>query len=217
MIRRPPRSTLFPYTTLFRSRGIGQLLLVKRLRVLDVVEERGVRGGRGGIELALPRILEVVGRARAAVGPLRVLADREGPRRPVAVRGDLLRDVRDRLEVDVELHEPREQRRHAVAVEVLVEVLARRVVLKPAPAAQSPVLLSRQLFAGRELRGSRGRAGVETRRAHRREPAGDSQEIPSPHADGGEARGQELQLALGDARNTHERISLPISVWDLAR
>src|SRR5687767_16010259 len=25
MIRRPPRSTLFPYTTLFRSREIGQL------------------------------------------------------------------------------------------------------------------------------------------------------------------------------------------------
>src|SRR2546427_2319096 len=24
MIRRPPRSTLFPYTTLFRSRGFGQ-------------------------------------------------------------------------------------------------------------------------------------------------------------------------------------------------
>src|SRR5690242_20834871 len=24
MIRRPPRSTLFPYTTLFRSHGIGQ-------------------------------------------------------------------------------------------------------------------------------------------------------------------------------------------------
>src|SRR3712207_2638668 len=26
MIRRPPRSTLFPYTTLFRSQGIGQAL-----------------------------------------------------------------------------------------------------------------------------------------------------------------------------------------------
>src|SRR3712207_7555208 len=26
MIRRPPRSTLFPYTTLFRSAGLGQLL-----------------------------------------------------------------------------------------------------------------------------------------------------------------------------------------------
>src|SRR5256885_11187806 len=28
MIRRPPRSTLFPYTTLFRSAGVEALLLV---------------------------------------------------------------------------------------------------------------------------------------------------------------------------------------------
>src|SRR5260370_32821360 len=28
MIRRPPRSTLFPYTTLFRSRLLGELQLV---------------------------------------------------------------------------------------------------------------------------------------------------------------------------------------------
>src|SRR2546426_9398108 len=27
MIRRPPRSTLFPYTTLFRSRSLGQVAL----------------------------------------------------------------------------------------------------------------------------------------------------------------------------------------------
>src|SRR2546425_3796086 len=27
MIRRPPRSTLFPYTTLFRSRGRGRLIV----------------------------------------------------------------------------------------------------------------------------------------------------------------------------------------------
>src|SRR5438034_2202347 len=27
MIRRPPRSTLFPYTTLFRSRDIGRMVL----------------------------------------------------------------------------------------------------------------------------------------------------------------------------------------------
>src|SRR3712207_7978106 len=26
MIRRPPRSTLFPYTTLFRSEGIGEIV-----------------------------------------------------------------------------------------------------------------------------------------------------------------------------------------------
>src|SRR2546430_10689235 len=36
MIRRPPRSTLFPYTTLFRSVGIGMLytpLLVDRMQL----------------------------------------------------------------------------------------------------------------------------------------------------------------------------------------
>src|SRR3712207_9561336 len=42
MIRRPPRSTLFPYTTLFRSRGAGR-------RVAGAVRGgwRGVRGRRG--------------------------------------------------------------------------------------------------------------------------------------------------------------------------
>src|SRR3712207_7175597 len=39
MIRRPPRSTLFPYTTLFRSPGGARSL--DRLR-------RGGRGGHGG-------------------------------------------------------------------------------------------------------------------------------------------------------------------------
>src|SRR5256885_12468596 len=34
MIRRPPRSTLFPYTTLFRSRGVD-LGLVDHLRTSD--------------------------------------------------------------------------------------------------------------------------------------------------------------------------------------
>src|SRR2546422_11611275 len=58
MIRRPPRSTLFPYTTLFRSqiaadarlRGRGEIL---RLDRRDLVEPaRGERqvGGRGGGE-----------------------------------------------------------------------------------------------------------------------------------------------------------------------
>src|SRR5437588_11478090 len=32
MIRRPPRSTLFPYTTLFRSESILSLALLSRLR-----------------------------------------------------------------------------------------------------------------------------------------------------------------------------------------
>src|SRR2546426_6667039 len=35
MIRRPPRSTLFPYTTLFRSRGLEELLHLERGADLD--------------------------------------------------------------------------------------------------------------------------------------------------------------------------------------
>src|SRR2546422_6705948 len=38
MIRRPPRSTLFPYTTLFRSRTIGD-----RERAEDLVQEVFIR------------------------------------------------------------------------------------------------------------------------------------------------------------------------------
>src|SRR2546429_6698295 len=38
MIRRPPRSTLFPYTTLFRSLEIGVLLQ----EVLDAKQDHGV-------------------------------------------------------------------------------------------------------------------------------------------------------------------------------
>src|SRR2546422_2070936 len=44
MIRRPPRSTLFPYTTLFRSQGVGQAgraaLAAGRLRDRDDHHER---------------------------------------------------------------------------------------------------------------------------------------------------------------------------------
>src|SRR2546428_8063363 len=44
MIRRPPRSTLFPYTTLFRS-----LVLVQRGRLLDAVRVAELDGQlRGG-------------------------------------------------------------------------------------------------------------------------------------------------------------------------
>src|SRR2546422_11606128 len=61
MIRRPPRSTLFPYTTLFRSvhRGVGKLaeLLDRHLgratRPVQVPED-GLEGG--ALDLRLPRI-----------------------------------------------------------------------------------------------------------------------------------------------------------------
>src|SRR5262245_64319635 len=54
MIRRPPRSTLFPYTTLFRSGGISPDLPRRR--------PRGRRLDRGGARL-LPEFLEPEPRA----------------------------------------------------------------------------------------------------------------------------------------------------------
>src|SRR3989449_8312514 len=56
MIRRPPRSTLFPYTTLFRSQGPGRsqplpLLRPGELRQVRAGDARAVPGppgGRGG-------------------------------------------------------------------------------------------------------------------------------------------------------------------------
>src|SRR5947208_10543712 len=44
MIRRPPRSTLFPYTTLFRSHGHDHELRVEHLREID----RSLRRFLGG-------------------------------------------------------------------------------------------------------------------------------------------------------------------------
>src|SRR2546427_9463414 len=67
MIRRPPRSTLFPYTTLFRSR-------------LHEVEEQhpGERGEREGVALG-----PAAGRRQAVRQPLQ-----RGPEHPEEPRGD---------------------------------------------------------------------------------------------------------------------------------
>src|SRR3712207_7826632 len=46
MIRRPPRSTLFPYTTLFRSHGPADILLGPR---------HGGRGPSIGVPIGAPR------------------------------------------------------------------------------------------------------------------------------------------------------------------
>src|SRR5438270_2688746 len=55
MIRRPPRSTLFPYTTLFRSQlvGVDHLPHVREhlaFFVLDVVPDLGHQGGELVVE-----------------------------------------------------------------------------------------------------------------------------------------------------------------------
>src|SRR2546422_4997879 len=53
MIRRPPRSTLFPYTTLFRS--------LRRSDVAVLADEKGVQPLRGAVGLLVGRDLVAVG------------------------------------------------------------------------------------------------------------------------------------------------------------
>src|SRR5690348_17583818 len=68
MIRRPPRSTLFPYTTLFRSPG-------SRFR-------RTVPGARreARVDTRLARVDRALGRARTVGGQARQARDRKSTR-----------------------------------------------------------------------------------------------------------------------------------------
>src|SRR3712207_7841263 len=77
MIRRPPRSTLFPYTTLFRSPDqlVGRDLRdrPRALRV-PVLVRRGARLRRGADDQARPAVLP------APAGPVRARPDRKSTR-----------------------------------------------------------------------------------------------------------------------------------------
>src|SRR2546429_9075004 len=81
MIRRPPRSTLFPYTTLFRSRA--------RPRAAEAGEVRGIREGLPGSAAtppAVPAGARVPRRGVRADGPARGGA--RGARAPPAARSE---------------------------------------------------------------------------------------------------------------------------------
>src|SRR2546427_7834302 len=68
MIRRPPRSTLFPYTTLFRSRCLG------RFRGVFGSQERDI-----GADLRVVRVLrEIVVHVRACVGEQHLMDELDG-------------------------------------------------------------------------------------------------------------------------------------------
>src|SRR3712207_8865115 len=70
MIRRPPRSTLFPYTTLFRSGGSH------------------VRREPGGVRRAADRPVRRQPRRERGVGGRGAVAPGPGGRRPRRLRGD---------------------------------------------------------------------------------------------------------------------------------
>src|SRR2546430_12587197 len=65
MIRRPPRSTLFPYTTLFRShlREKVKLASTDDIERLALIDKAGGGGGGGRIEARQITELPVSGRA----------------------------------------------------------------------------------------------------------------------------------------------------------
>src|SRR5438552_4752744 len=48
MLRRPPRSTLFPYTTLFRSDAAGNFYVVEHTTATNLPAGFSVRGSGGG-------------------------------------------------------------------------------------------------------------------------------------------------------------------------
>src|SRR2546429_3017418 len=59
MIRRPPRSTLFPYTTLFRSREQIRLSLQARQQALSTAVSRLLVENNEGEEQAAARIAQI--------------------------------------------------------------------------------------------------------------------------------------------------------------
>src|SRR2546422_6246561 len=59
MIRRPPRSTLFPYTTLFRSQRRGELEVRLQVRKELVVAEMNHRGIAAEDDLRVVRVADV--------------------------------------------------------------------------------------------------------------------------------------------------------------
>src|SRR5687768_18396238 len=75
MLRRPPRSTLFPYTTLFRSLPVPQLRLVIVRRGPADGRQAKIPGHLRGIHpvicrTRMPEPEEVIGDGRGQVAPL---------------------------------------------------------------------------------------------------------------------------------------------------
>src|SRR5256885_7638695 len=68
MIRRPPRSTLFPYTSLFRSLLCDQLCALLARDVHPVIPWQGSVGASGDLAPLAHLALVVIGEGEAEVG-----------------------------------------------------------------------------------------------------------------------------------------------------
>src|SRR2546428_14184475 len=66
MIRRPPRSTLFPYTTLFRSSADGTLSQIKALVLFDMIGDKELDIKREGE--STPWLVDAIWRSAHALG-----------------------------------------------------------------------------------------------------------------------------------------------------
>src|SRR5947208_12750478 len=77
MIRRPPRSTLFPYTTLFRSRGVDPD--ARPAETLPHQPHGQRRGGDAVNQQALDRAISQTECSRARLAP-QILLDRKSTR-----------------------------------------------------------------------------------------------------------------------------------------
>src|SRR2546427_13081032 len=134
MIRRPPRSTLFPYTTLFRSlddidflsrdsQHFGEQLRVRGFQPLPHRLRAGERRDRAiGADPDVDRL------GRKGTGPFQVDRQPPAPQPPAAAR--LLAPRRETLPVG-QLDKPVDDARSIAAVVDLAEVRAIREILRP--------------------------------------------------------------------------------------
>src|SRR3712207_6924539 len=78
MIRRPPRSTLFPYTTLFRSTTTS-FLGAATLALLDDPDAAGaIRSGTTSVDIAVEELLRFESPAKAMVRAVSEPHERDG-------------------------------------------------------------------------------------------------------------------------------------------
>src|SRR5256886_495202 len=143
MIRRPPRSTLFPYTTLFRSLLTLHDETLGGLRVPDVADDPGPElSGK-----ARPHDVELGGLV-VRVFVARVGAHRQGDDPPAPLE--------DRRRLEVDLHLLGDHRTVALAPEVqhavAVVLFDREVVLREAPRLAAGPAVGNALSAELEVR-----------------------------------------------------------------